>query len=106
MPYAELAVYCSVGILLIVFGLLVCKKQKVSLLHDYHYRSGKEKDLPAYCRAMWIGQIVIGAGLCLTGLLRFFTGSFYSWIAAILAGIVGLWIFHKAQMKYNGSWFS
>lgn len=99
-------IYFAVGVLLVVLGLVMWKKQKINLLHDYHYKNVKAEDVPAYTRAMGIGQIVIGAGLCVTGALQFFVQGPAS-LAALAVGIVcGLIIFHKAQMRYNGSWFS
>jgi hypothetical protein len=86
--------------------LLTWKKQKVSILHSYHYKNVKEEDLPAYSRQMGIGQIVVGTGLCLAGILRLLTKSFLSWSALIAGLVLGFGILHKAQMKYNGSWFS
>jgi hypothetical protein len=32
--------------------------------------------------------------------------SMAAWVPFVIALVVGLIIFHKAQMKYNGSWFS
>ena len=102
----EFISYAAVGAILIVLGFLTWKKQKVSILHSYHYQNVKEEDLPAYTKSMGIGQIVIGIGLCLTGVVRLFTLDKISWAPAIVLGIIGLAIFHKAQMKYNGGWFS
>ena len=56
----------AVGLLCIALGLLLWKKQKVTLLHDYHYQHVKKEDLPAYTRQMGIGLIVIG---CLLAIL-------------------------------------
>lgn len=99
-------VYFAVGILLIVLGLVTWKKRKIDLLHDYHTKNVKPEDVPAYTRAMGIGQIVIGAGLCVTGIVsRFVRGR--AVLLALLPGFaVGILVFHKAQMRYNGSWFS
>ena len=69
-----------IGILLIVLGLMTWKKQKITILHEYHYRNVKPEDVPAYVRSMGIGQIVIGAGSCLTGLLILLTESTSSWM--------------------------
>ena len=99
-------VYFAVGALLVVLGLVTWKKQKIDLLHDYHYKNVKEEDVPAYTRAMGIGQIVIGAGLCVAGVLCCFVQGPVSLIALVPGIIGGLVIFHKAQMRYNGSWFS
>jgi hypothetical protein len=102
----ETVSYIAVGLLLIVLGLLTWKKQKVTLLHGYHYRNVKQEDIPAYTRSVGIGQMAVGIGFALTGLLRLFTGSKLTWAALIAGLITGLVIMHKAQMKYNGAWFS
>jgi len=101
----EILTYVGVGALLIVFGLLTWKKQMVTLLHSYHYKNVKQADIPAYAKQMGLGQLVIGAGLCLSGLLRLVVKGFLYWLPFVLGLAAGLLIFHKAQMKYNGSWF-
>ena len=103
---AETILLIAVGALLILLGLLTWKKQKIAILHEYHYKNVKESDIPAYTRVMGIGQIVIGAGACLTWIIQYFTGSPLSWIAFAAGLAVGLILFHNGQMKYNGSWFS
>ena len=62
----------AVGILCIVLGLLIWKKQKVTLVHDYQYKNVKKEDIPAYCRLVGIGLIIIGAGICVTGFFNLF----------------------------------
>ena len=99
-------IYSAVGILLIVLGLVMWKKQKINLLHDYHYKNVQPQDVPAYTRAMGIGLIVIGAGLCVTGVLCCFVRGPVSLIALVPGFVCGLILLHKAQMRYNGSWFS
>lgn len=101
----EYIVLFGVGLLFIVLGLLLWKKQRIGILHDYHCRNVKAEDVPAYTRQMGIAQIVIGAGMCLTGLLQILTGSRIAW-AAFAAGLAaGLILMHRAQMRYNGGWF-
>ena len=97
--------FIVVGIILSALGLLIWKKQDASILHSYHHQNVKEEDLPAYTQQMGIGQIVSGLGLCLTGVLRLFTKTFVSWIPLIAGLAAGFAIMHKAQMKYNGTWF-
>ena len=96
--------FAVVGVILIVLGLQTWKNQKASFLHDNHYKNVKEEDLPAYTRAAGIGQIVTGAGLILTGLVRRFTESWISWVPLVAALVVGFAILHSAQKKYNGGW--
>ena len=94
-----------VGLLLAAMGFLIWKKQKVSLLHDYHYKNVKEEDLPAYTKEMGLGLIVMGLGIILTGVLDLLESSF--WWAAMAAGfVIGLILIIHAQKKYNGSMIS
>ena len=104
--FVEILTYLAVGGVLITLGLLVWKKQMVKVLHDYHYKNVKEEDLPAYTRQMGIGQTIIGIGLCVTGLLRIFTDKAVAWSGLIAGLVIGVAVLHKAQMKYNGGWFS
>ena len=95
----------AVGLACIILGLLIWKKEKISLLHDYHYQNVKKEDIPAYARLMGIGLIVIGAGICLTGVLNLFNSPY--WWIPLAGGIVsGILVLNRAQKKYNGSWFS
>ena len=94
------------GILLLVLGWLIWKKQMIHLIHDYHYRKVKEADVPAYTRQMGIALIWMGVGSLLTGIinLAFQTGA--GWILFVIGFVVGSVLMFKAQMKYNGSIFS
>ena len=92
----------AVGAVLIVFGVLLWKKQKVSLPHDYHYSHVKQEDLPAYTRQMGIGLIIIGAGIFLTGLLDLALSALW-WIPLAAGIVLGLIVIYLAQKKYNGS---
>ena len=38
-------IFGVVGMLLLVFGLLIWRKQRISLLHDYHYDKVKEEKI-------------------------------------------------------------
>ena len=98
-------VEAAVGLLIIVFGLLIWKKRKLSLLHEYHYRNVKKEDVPAYARTMGIGLILLGAGICLTGLLNLFESPLW-WVPLVAGFTAGIPFMHRAQKRYNGSWFS
>ena len=94
-----------VGLLCVALGLFIWLKQKVSFIHDYHYKNVKEKDIPAYVRLIGVGLIIIGLGLIATGFFNLFESSLW-WIPMLIGFIAGLLVFNKAQKKYNGSWFS
>ena len=95
----------AIGALCIVLGCILWKKQKVSLVHEYHYKNVKKDDIPAYTRLLGIGLIVIGAGICVTGVFNWFESSLW-WIPMLVGFVAGLFLMNKAQKKYNGSWFS
>ncbi|MDL2250931.1 DUF3784 domain-containing protein, partial [Lachnospiraceae bacterium OttesenSCG-928-J05] len=61
-----------VALIFIVLGYLLWVKQKISILHDYHYTKVKENDKRAYTRVMGIGMIVIGIGCLLSGIYSLF----------------------------------
>ena len=102
----EIIVMGSIGALLIVLGLIAWKKQKISLVHDYHHRHVKKQDVGAYTRLMGIGLIVIGIGIGLTEAVNLATKSGWGWIAFGVGFVAGFAFMSKAQRKYNGSWFS
>ena len=95
----------AVGSLCVVLGLVIWIKRKVSLVHTYHYKNVKQEDLPAYARLLGIGQILIGIGICVTGLLNLFKTVLW-WVPMAVGFIAGFVVMNKAQKKYNGSWFS
>ena len=95
----------SVGILLTGLGLSIWKKQNASLLHDYHFKNVREEDIPGYSRLMGQGLIVMGAGVCVCGLLDMMSLSFW-WVPLVAGFVIGFLMMNRAQKKYNGSWFS
>ena len=95
----------AVGAACIILGLLIWKKQKINVIHEYHYQNVKAEDIPAYTRLMGIGQLIIGIGISVTGVLNLF--ELAQWWMPLTAGfIAGLAVINRAQLKYNGSWFS
>ncbi len=95
----------AVGLLCVILGAVIWKKRKVTLIHDYQYKNVKEEDIPAYCKGMGIGIILVGAGIFITGILNVFESSWW-WIPLTTGIVIGLITMHKTQMKYNGSWMS
>ena len=93
------------GLLCIILGLMLWKKRKLSLLHSFHYKNVKETNIPGYTRLMGTGLILTGAGICITGLFNLYYSSL--WWIPLAGGITsGIIVMHRAQKKYNGSWFS
>ena len=99
-------VFLAVGLLCLVFGFLLWKKQRISLVHDYHIGNVKEADIPAYTRRMGLGLLAIGAGCILTGVLALGLEQPLGWIAFPAGFLVGLVLILRAQKQYNGGIFS
>lgn len=91
----------AVGAVCAALGLLLWKKEKIGLLHDYHHDKVSEADKPAFCTLSGIGMLVIGIGLLVTAVLLAVTdhpASFLAFAAGFAAGL-GLLIY--AGKKYN-----
>jgi dipeptide/tripeptide permease len=88
------------GILLIVIGLLVWKKEKVSLLHSYQYEKVSEEDKKAFCSLTGKGILLLGAGLLVCG-----AGLIFENLAVTLLGIAAGFVLGMALVisagKYN-----
>ncbi|MBO4354521.1 MAG: DUF3784 domain-containing protein [Clostridia bacterium] len=98
-------VEAAVGAVIVTLGVLIWAKQKISLIHEYHYKNVKAEDVPAYTRLVGIGLIIIGAGIVATGVLNFFHSTLW-WVPLAAGFVAGLIVMNAAQQKYNGSWFS
>ena len=98
-------IFFAVGSACIVLGFLIWKKQKLSLLHDYHYQNVKKEDVYAYTRQIGAGMIVLGAGIAAAGIIELASSSFW-WIPLAAGIVIGLLVMYRAQKKYNGSFFS
>ena len=97
---AGVIILASVGLLISVFGFLIWKKEKINLLHDYHYDKVKEKDKKAFCTLSGIGVLLVGAGLLITAVILAFTESLLSYIAFGSCFIAGVTLLIIAG-KYN-----
>lgn len=91
-----------VGAVCVVLGLIIWIKRKLSILHSYHYNHVKEEDIPAFARLMGIGMIVIGAGICASGILDIFYSPYW-WIPLVVGFVIGFTVVFYAMKKYNGS---
>ena len=90
-----------VGIVLIVLGYLVWKKEKISLFRDYHYEKVLEEDKKAFCTISGIGVVLIGIGILTTATIIGITDSLWSFIAFAVGFVVGLIMLIYAGIRYN-----
>ena len=89
------------GSVLTVLGLLLWKKEKITILHDYHTDKVREEDRKIFCALSGIGLTVMGAGLLVTAVLLGITGSVYSFAAFAAGFAAGLAMLTAAGIRYN-----
>lgn len=100
----EIVVMIGISILAIVFihlGYLVWKKEKITLLHSYHYDKVSSHDKKVFCKISGWGVIFIGIGLLITAIIIGITNSPLSFIAFAIGFIFGLALLIYAGVKYN-----
>ncbi|MGN0393829.1 MAG: DUF3784 domain-containing protein [Coprococcus sp.] len=90
-----------IGIVLIILGCLVWKKERISLLHSYHYDKVYEEDKKAFCAISGIGLLLIGIGLLVTAFIIGITDSAWSFIAFAVGFFIGFAMLMYAGIKYN-----
>lgn len=99
--YPGIIITASVGILFVILGLLVWKKEKITLFHDYHYDKVSEIDKSSFCRLSGQGLTLSGIALLITALLLGITESPLSFIVFAVGFIIGIGMMIYAEKKYN-----
>ena len=105
MRWFELFFLLIVGILFFCLGWEIWKKEKISLIHDYHHKKVKDSDKKAYTTIMGKSLLIIGVGIILTGVIDFITHTLYGWWIFGIAFCIRLIIIVYAQVKYNHGLF-
>ena len=90
-----------IGIIFVVLGCLMWKKEKISLLHSYCYDKVSAEDKKTFCTISGIGILFIGIGLLVTGIIIGITDSALSFIAFAVGFVVGLVMLIYAGVRYN-----
>ncbi len=98
---AELFILLPFGVLFIVLGLLIWKKEKITLIHDYHWDRVKEEDKSAYTALIGKGVFIIGVSTVLTGIVDAVTNTGWGWLAFTAGFVVSVVLFLRAQFRYN-----
>lgn len=106
MSLGVIVLLIVVGLLFIILGLFIWKKEKINLIHSYHYQNVSKKDRKIYTEYIGKAVILIGLGILATGIINYLTERAYGWILFGLTFIAGIGIIYYAQKKYNGGMFS
>ena len=95
--------YLAVGICSIVLGFALWKKHNISLIHSSLYNGVRAEDVNAYTSLTGFGVMLLGIGICLSGLIYFASSSFLTRLPALAGLIAGFIFINKAQREYNGT---
>ncbi len=98
MPGLIICLIC--GLAGIVLGGLISIGGKLSLIHAHHRRHLSEEDVPAFARGFGAGLMLIGAGVCLAGLVSFWGRPGAGWALFVLCFAAGLALILRTQRKY------
>ena len=101
----DLLLNVLLGSIICILGLLIWLKQKITLIHKYHYKNVKEKDKKAYTRLMGIAMFLMGLGCVLNGVINFYTRSQSGRLFFSLGFLAGMVLVFYAQFKYNQDLF-
>ena len=93
--------FLFIGVVLIKLGLLIWKKQKIQLIHEYHYEKVSEDNIPIFCKHLGTGVLSIGVGIALSGISVFFIDSLLSFFPMCIGLVVGISLIILTVIKYN-----
>ena len=89
------------GLVLILLGLKIWKKQKMELMISYHCDKFSEENKRAYCTLAGIGVCLIGAGLAVSGICTAFIQSLLTLIPLAVGLVLGIALVVTAIVRYN-----
>ena len=94
-------IFGLLGLLFLVIGWMIWKKERMDLLHDYHRKHVSEEDKKRFCALCGMGVCVIGIGMLLTAVLFAVTGKLWSLFAFVGGFLVGIVMLIWTIGKYN-----
>ena len=100
MLFAEIIIFL-LGTVFVILGYILWKKEKISLLHSYHYDKVSEENKKPFCTLSGIGVVIIGISLLVTAVFLYLTNSEWSFISFGVGFCAGLAMLILAGMKYN-----
>ena len=102
----EVIITLPIGVLFIAVGVLLWKKQKIRLIHDYHCKNVKPQNVKAYTALWGKGMVILGVCICIVGIVDLIMQNEFGWILFGVGFAVCFIMGNIAQRRYNGSWFS
>lgn len=94
-----------VGIVLLGMGYFIGVKQKISLVHSYHYKNVAEEDKPDFCKKVGLGNALIGIAVLCVPVLRPLIGATAALAIAGVTAVAAGALVISTIIKYNHSLF-
>ena len=98
-------IICFAGILLLGMGYFIGVKQKIQLVHSYHYKNVSEQNRPSFCKGVGLGNAIIGGAILSVPVLQPLLGVTIALAIAGAAAVIGGIIVVRTIVKYNHSLF-
>lgn len=93
--------FALVGLLFIMLGLKIRKKQRMDLIISFHNDKVSEENKQAYCALSGTGVLIMGTGFLLSGICTAFTQSVLVFVPMTAGLVIGLTMLLSAVRKYN-----
>ena len=90
-----------VAVVFLIIGWLLWRKERISLLHDYHRDKVSPENQKAFCTLSGLGVMTIGLGLLVTAIAFGITESVWSFLAFGAGFALGIGLLICAGKKYN-----
>ena len=91
----------AVGVLLLILGWLIWKKEKIGLLQEYHRDQVSGADRKRFCTLSGMGVCIIGLGLVLSAVLYILMDSLWCFAAFGAGFLAGIGLLVYAIRTYN-----
>ena len=91
----------TLSVLFLVIGYLLWKKERIDLLHGYHYDKVTKENKKAFCTICGFGIISIGIGMLISAVLFGISEALAGFIPFLAGFIIGLVLLIFAGKKYN-----
>jgi hypothetical protein len=93
-----------VGLVTIIYGIVIWKKQKLDWVYGYNLRKVRQEDIKGYTKSMGMVSIVFGSFTLLLAMFKIFNNGYYQSIGIVLwfVGLIISYVLNvKTQKKYH-----
>jgi len=105
IPY----LFLFLGLLFFIHGIIIWKKQMVTLTFDFNSKNVKRVDIKHYTKSFGIAYTIIGFAMVVTMIAKVvYNGRFQEegYILFLVAFIISMTIIIKTQVKYKTGLFN